>query len=517
MEQNNTEQVRVRFAPSPTGFVHIGNFRTALFSFLFAKHNHGKFILRIEDTDRTRLVEGAVEHLLRVLKKMGIQPDEGFFIGSDERVHEIGEYGPYLQSERLQLYQKHALELVEKGKAYYCYCSEQRLEELRAEQVALKKPPMYDRHCRNLSAEEKEAQIAKVRAEKRNPVIRQAIPESGHTVVHDLIYGDVSYQNQVLDDQVLLKSDGFPTYHLAVVVDDHFMKITHITRTEEWIPSAPKHVLLYEAFGWTPPAYAHLPLVLNSDKSKLSKRQGDVAVEDFLKKGYLPEALINFVAFLGWNPKTEQEIFSLEELIEQFDLKKVNKAGAIFDTNKLDWINGLYIRKMPLAQLVKLVLPFWEEGGYVTLENGKMLTKHLNKEVTQQYLEQIIGLEKDRLKKLSEIGERSGYFFKEPLYDDELLVWKDFGKDDAKQKLTELLEVFVKLSENSFELSSLEQNIKNFVAEKAYQNGPVLWPLRVALTGMQKSPGPFEVAAVLASGLGKEEVIQRIKKAISKL
>lgn len=514
---NELNNVRVRFAPSPTGFVHIGNFRTALFSYLFARHGNGKFILRIEDTDRARLVEGAVEHLLKVLNQMGIEPDEGFYLNKNNVLTERGEFGPYLQSQRLQLYQKHALELVTKNKAYYCFCSAQRLEELRTEQVALKKPPMYDRHCRNLSKEEIDKAAEACRAEGRNPVIRQAIPEEGITVVHDLIYGDITYQNRILDDQVLIKSDGFPTYHLAVVVDDHYMEISHITRTEEWIPSAPKHVLLYQAFGWEAPAYAHLPLVLNSDKSKLSKRQGDVAVEDFLKKGYLPEALINFVAFLGWNPKTEQEVFSLQDLIKQFDLANINKGGAIFDVNKLDWVNGLYIRAKEVNDLTELLIPFWEAGGYLIKDGSKISSGHLKKELSKDYLNEITKLERERLKKLSEIGDRTRYFFADPSYEAGLLTWKKSTPEDAKAKLLELKTVFENFTDSDFETSVVEEKIKAFIAEKGYDNGSVLWPLRVALTGMERSPGPFEVAAVLGKGLGKEVVLARIDTAIAKL
>ncbi len=511
-----TKKIRTRFAPSPTGYVHIGNIRTALFGYLFAKHNNGTFILRIEDTDRARLVEGAVDNLLRVMKTLGIVPDEGFYLDKNDQVKERGELGPYLQSERLQLYQKHVLELIEKGRAYYCFCSEQRLDELRKEQTALKKPPMYDRHCRNLTKEQVQLEMEKCRSEGRNPVVRQAIPEQGQTVINDLIYGDISYDNSLLDDQVLLKSDGFPTYHLAVVVDDHYMEISHVTRTEEWIPSTPKHILLYKAFGWEAPKFAHMPLLLNPDKSKLSKRQGDVATEDFLKKGYLPQALINFVAFLGWNPKTEQEIFTMDELIKEFDLINVHKSGAIFDINKLDWINGLYIRNMEVGELVKDLIPYWRQAGVDT------------EKYTEKYLESIALLERERLKKLSEIGDRTHYFFARPEYEAALLVWKkrksaeasgEGGSDaaDAKTKLTMLAGLFETLNETRLTKEDLEEIIKNFIDEHHFDNGSVLWPLRVALTGLEKSPGPFEVASTLAIGLGKTEIIKRLKIAVEKL
>lgn len=497
--------IRTRFAPSPTGFVHIGNFRTALFGYLFAKHNNGKFVLRIEDTDRARLVEGAVDNLLGVLSQMGIQPDEGYYLDEQGKVKERGQYGPYLQSQRLSLYQKHALQLVETGKAYYCYCSEQRLDDLRKEQTALKKPPMYDGRCKNLSAEELKIEAEKCRSEGRNPVIRFAMPKEGKTTLHDLIYGDIAYENSLLDDQVILKSDGFPTYHLAVVVDDHFMEITHITRTEEWLPSSPKHILLYNAFGWTPPQFAHMPLLLNPDKSKLSKRQGDVAVEDFLKNGYLKDALINYVAFLGWNPKTEKELYSLDELIKEFDLTKVNKSGAIFDIVKLDWMNSLYIRSKTAEELAELLIPYWQQAGIKT-EN-----------FSKDYLIAISALEKDRLKKLSQIGEGTSYYFNTPKYSAELLVWKKSNASDAKDKLSKIKLLLEKLNDNKFNKFDLEIELKKFISDNQYDNGSVLWPLRVALTGLEKSPGPYEVASVLALGLGKQEILNRINIAVEKL
>lgn len=497
--------IRTRFAPSPTGYVHIGNFRTALFGYLFAKHSGGKFILRIEDTDRARLVEGAVDNLLRVLKQMGIEPDEGFYLDNEGKVKERGEFGPYLQSQRLSTYQKYALQLVQENKAYYCYCSEARLDELRKEQTALKKPPMYDGHCRNLSKEQAEAESEKCRTEGRNPVIRFAMPKEGKTTLHDLIYGDISYENSLLDDQVILKSDGFPTYHLAVVIDDHLMQITHITRTEEWLPSSPKHILLYQAFGWQHPQFVHMPLLLNPDKSKLSKRQGDVAVEDFLKDGYLKDALINFVAFLGWNPKTEKEIYSLEELIQDFDLAKVNKSGAIFDIKKLDWINSHYIRALQPEALLSAAKPIWAEKNIPV------------KNYSEDFLNAVLNLEKERLKKLSQLGEGTGYYFAQPEYDSGLLVWKKSDAADAQAKLKKLREFFDQLDDKEFSRDILETKLKTFIAENGFDNGSVLWPLRVALSGLEKSPGPFDLLAVLYLGHGKNGILERINAAVSKL
>jgi glutamyl-tRNA synthetase len=497
------QKFRTRFAPSPTGFVHIGSLRTALFSFLFARHNNGVHVLRIEDTDQNRKVEGALENLLGVMKTLGVEFDEGFYLKADGAVGEQGEFGPYLQSKRLDKYQGHAQELIEKGKAYYCFCSEQRLDDLRKEQTALKKPPMYDRHCRNLAADVVQKNLAEFKAAGKNPVVRFAIPPEGQTVIHDLVYGDITYENKILDDQVIIKSDGFPTYHLAVVVDDHYMQITHVIRGEEWIPSTPKHLLIYQALGWEPTLFAHLPLIVNPDKTKLSKRQGDVSVEDFLAKGYLKEALINFVAFLGWNPKTEQELFSLGDLIKQFDLSKVNKSGAVLDLNKLDWINAQYIKTMADDRLTDLLIPHWQQSGINTNKFKK------------EYLTAITALEKERLKKLSGIGERTKYFFETPDYDASLLVWKKSDKEKTKLALQGLAELLNKIDD--FSRKNLETIIKEFIVKNNYDNGSVLWPLRVALTGQEKSPGPFEVAATLALGLGKDEIIRRLKLAIEKL
>ncbi len=513
-----TKKIRTRFAPSPTGFVHIGSLRTALFAYLFAKRNKGTNILRIEDTDQNREVDGALENLLKSMRTCGIEFDEGFYLKEDGTVGERGELGPYLQSKRLDIYHKYAKQLIDEKKAYYCFCTEQRLEDLRKEQTALKKPPMYDRHCYNLSATEVEKQLTDFKAAGKNPVVRFFIPE-GKTTIKDLIYGEVTYDHKVLDDQVILKSDGFPTYHLAVVVDDHFMEISHVIRGDEWIPSTPKHLLLYKAFGWEPTEFAHLPLILNTDKSKLSKRQGDVSVEDFLNKGYLPEALLNFVAFLGWNPKSEKEIFSMAELIAEFSLSNVNKSGAVLDINKLDWINGLYIRKMETKDLVNKIAPYLmkdqiiksrdHDKQQVTLADGKI--------VNEEYLSAIINLEKERLKKLSEIGESAKYFFTSPEYDPSLLVWKKSTAEGTKKALTDLSELFASLDEKNLSKENLEIEIKKMITDKGYDNGSVLWPLRTALTGQEKSPGPFEVASTLALGLGKDEVIKRIDSAIARL
>jgi nondiscriminating glutamyl-tRNA synthetase len=323
--------IRTRFAPSPTGFVHIGSLKMALVDYLIAKQNNGKFILRIEDTDQERFVEGAMESLLRTLNWAGIKPDEGVEFDSNNKIVQVGDKGPYIQSERLDIYKKYVEELINNGHAYYCFCSKERLDEVRKVQELNKQPTGYDGHCRNLSLTE-----AKKRIEAgESAVVRMKMPHEGITKFTDLIRGVVEFQNSLIDDQVLLKSDGFPTYHLAVVVDDHLMEISHVIRGEEWLSSTPKHLVLYEMFGWQPPKFAHLPLLLNPDRSKLSKRQGDVSVEDYKNKGYLPEAMINFIAFLGWNPGGEKEIYSLDELIKEFSLDKVNWRSWIGMTENI--------------------------------------------------------------------------------------------------------------------------------------------------------------------------------------
>lgn len=502
----NRMKVRTRLAPSPTGMVHIGTVRTALFNYLLARQSSGQFILRIEDTDRARMVDGAVENLISVMSSLGIAFDEGpVAIDDNGNLVEQGEKGPYVQSQRLGIYQEYIAEMLSKKIGYYCFCSVERLDELRKEQIALKKPTMYDRHCRNLSAEEVQQKLSEFQAEGKNPVIRQAIPLEGQTEVNDLVYGKIVYENNTLDDQVLIKSDGYPTYHFAVVVDDHLMEITHVIRGEEWIPSTPKHILLYQAFGWEPPRFAHAPLIVNPDKTKLSKRQGDTSAESYLEKGYLPEALLNFLALLGWNPKTEQEVFSLDELVAQFDLAKVNKSGAVFDLAKLDWLNGVYIRNKTLPELTDLVKPY--------------LQKHYDlSQTSPEFLQSVVGLEQERLKKLSDIVENTKYFFAEPDLDLSKIVWKKSNPEETIKNLNLLRELFNSLEDSELEsIEKLEEHIKGVIAKNQLDNGSMLWPLRYLMTGAEKSPSPFEVTAVLCLGYGKTKVLQRIDKAISLL
>ena len=346
-------RIRVRIAPSPTGMAHVGLFHTFLYNWLFARHHHGKFIVRIEDTDVARRVEGAVEALLEAIRWLGLDWDEGPEVG--------GPYGPYVQSERLPVYQEHAQRLVAEGKAYYCYCSPERLSELRAEQERRKAPPGYDRRCRELP----ETEAAACRAEDVTPVIRFAVPPEGETTFYDALRGDITWENRLLDDFVLIKSDGYPTYHLAHLVDDHLMEISDVLRGEEWISSTPRHMLLYQAFGWRPPRFCHLGPLLGPDRKKLSKRHGAMGVLEYRDEGYLPEAMVNYLAIIGasYEPTGTREIFTLRELVEAFDLQRLTKAGAVFDKTKLDWMNGYYIRQLPIDDLARRLVPFLGRAG----------------------------------------------------------------------------------------------------------------------------------------------------------
>ena len=485
-------EVRTRFAPSPTGELHIGGLRTALSSFLYAKKNNGKFILRIEDTDRSRLVEGAIERIVNSLEWAGIKIDEG---GTKS-----GKYGPYIQSERLNIYKKYVQKLLDEGKAYYCFCSSERLIEMRKEQQAQKIAPKYDRHCLKLSKKDITEKIKN--GEKY--VIRFKIPE-GNTIIDDLVFGKIEVENSTLDDQIIMKSDGFPTYHLAVVVDDYLMKITHIFRGAEWIASTPKHVLLYEAFGWGKemPKFAHMPNILNKNKKKLSKREGSVSVEDFKKQGYPAEAIINFIALLGWNPKTEQEIFSLEELVEQYDIKKVNRAGAVFDLKRLDWISSQHIKKMPLDKLYNSILPFLKEKDFYKNAPADCRKK--------EYLEKVLSVEKNRLEKFTQIGEENKFFFADDIkINTDDIHWENATNEETKASLLQAKNVLENISEEEWILENIEKKL----LEKAGDNrGDLLFPLRAVLTGEKKSPSPFEVAWVL----GKKKSIKRIKTVVDLL
>jgi glutamyl-tRNA synthetase len=502
--------VRVRFAPSPTGFLHVGGLRTALYSELFARKNNGSFILRIEDTDQARSVEGGIENIIRTLEWSGIQIDEGPYLeGSD--LKEKGDRGPYVQSQRLDIYKEHVDKLLEDGHAYRCFCSPETLAEMRECQKAEGGRTMYDGRCCELTEEDVQSKL-----DAGEPfVVRLRVPNTGTTVFVDEIRGKVEFANNQIDDQVLLKTDGFPTYHLANVVDDHLMGVTHVIRGEEWCPSTPKHVLLYDAFGWEKPKFAHLPLLLNPDKSKLSKRQGDVAVEDYRDKGYLSDALINFVALLGWNPSADREVYTKDELIEAFDLRKINKGGAVFNIEKLDWMNGEYIKKLDDAELAEKALPFFFGSNLLSREGDLLKSEQMGEPVSMEYFTKAVALEKDRAKRLDSFPEALGFFFRDVLeYEVDMIPWKKSTADVARVRLRSLREYLGEIPEETFsDMEKLSAEVLKYIEDHGYTNAETLWPLRVALTARQASPSPFEVASVL----GKERTLMRVEKALSLL
>lgn len=496
--------VRVRFAPSPTGFLHVGNLRAALYNELFARKNGGVFVVRMEDTDRTRFVEGSVENTLRTLAWAGITPDEGPYLDANGALKERGDYGPYVQSQRLALYREKLDELIKKGAAYPCFCTAERLDEMRKNQETMRLPVMYDRHCAHLSPEEGTARIAAGEAH----VYRMLVPD-GVTEFKDAIRGDVSFNNSVVDDQVLLKSDGFPTYHLANVVDDHEMAITHVIRAEEWLSSTPKHLILYKAFGWQAPVFAHVPLILNEDRSKLSKRQGDVAVEDYRRKGYLPAALVNFIALLGWNPTGDREKYSKDELIAAFDLAAINRAGAVFNREKLDWLNGEYLKALDTEALYAAALPFLEESGCISITHAG----HFGKDgapLSKERISRALALEQSRVKTLAEFPAAvENILCTLPELKADMLPWK---KSTAPAALDRLTMVRTSLADWTLgDVAQIEAAMLALIAKNGWTNGEVLWPLRVALSGKEKSPSPFE----LIWALGKELALARIDHAIA--
>lgn len=478
--------VRVRFAPSPTGYLHVGGLRTALYNFLFARKSGGKFILRIEDTDRTRYVEGAVENLINTLHWAGLEYDEGPEVS--------GEFGPYIQSERTEIYKKHVGILIEKGAAYRCFCTPERLEEMRKALQKQKLTAKYDRTCLRLSEKEIQENIAA----GKPFVVRMKVPDGTTIKFSDIIRGDVEFSTEQIDDQVLLKSDGYPTYHLAHLVDDHLMRISHVIRGEEWLSSTPKHVLLYRFFGWEMPKFAHLPLLLNPDRSKLSKRQGDVAVEDYRAKGYLKEALVNFIALLGWNPGDDREIFTIEELEKEFSLEKVNKAGAIFNLEKLNWLNFQHLRRKPDAEVLAM------------LKEQLSISSFQLSAFSDQYLLEVISAMRERVSFVKDFIEKSPYFFHAPSeYDDEVV--KKRWKPDSAEYLKELAAEFSKL-ENP-QKGDYEAALKRTAESLKIGNGDLIHPLRIATTGVGEGPGVFDIVAIL----GKEETVRRINAAIERV
>lgn len=481
-------KIKTRFAPSPTGYLHIGGLRTALYNYIFALQNKGKFIVRIEDTDQARYVKDSEKKLIQTLQKMGLKWSEGPTLDKSLNLQENGQNNPYFQAKRLKIYQEYIEKLLNNKNAYYCFCSEGRLAELRQKQEAIKQPTKYDGLCRKLT----ESEINSRLKTQDSYTIRLKVPESREVVFKDIIRGEVKFNTSEIDDQVLVKSDGFPTYHLANVIDDHLMGITHVIRGEEWLSSTPKHILLYEAFGWQPPVFAHLPLLLNPDKSKLSKRQGDVAVEDFLDKGYLPEAIINYVALLGWHPKNDKEIFSLKELIKEFDLSRVQKAGAIFDVEKLKWFNARYLQKKSNKELLKLVHPYLSNVDEVILKN-------------------VLISQKSRLIVLSDIKELISSFTELADYQSNLLIYK---KSD-KEKTVEGLRIALAVIENlkKWGKGIIKEKMEDTVKKNNLTNGDLFWPTRVALSGQEKSAPPEEIMEII----GKNETLARIQKALTKL
>lgn len=487
--------IRDRFAPSPTGNVHVGSLRTALYNYLFAQKNNGQFLLRLEDTDRTRYEEGAVENLLDALMVTGVVPDEGLF-EEDGKIIQKGDCGPYIQSERLDIYKKYIDQLLENGQAYYCFCTKERLDEVREKQKAAGETPRYDGHCRNLPREEVEARVA-----AGEPyVIRLKLPEDHVVAFDDAVRGRIEINTNDLDDQVLIKTDGFPTYHFAVVVDDHLMGITHVIRGEEWLPSTPKHVYLYECFSWEQPQYVHLSNILNDDHKKLSKRQGDVSVGDFLKKGYLPEALINFLALLGWSPENEQEIFSMDELIEAFDLSRINKSGAVFDRAKLDWMNAHYIKELPIEELTGRMIPYLLDAGYIT---------EVDVQNRMPWLEKVGELMRERLNYFAQVPEET-----KMLFDRNFEITDPESLDILKEETVPVLfnALVEKITESDVvdterAKAILKEIQKEYKAEKI--KGKMLYmPTRIMLTGEMHGPD----LTLIMDVLGKEELLLRLER-----
>lgn len=479
-------KVRCRFAPSPTGRMHVGNLRSALYEFLIAKHDGGDFIFRIEDTDRERFVEGATEIIYNTLKQTGLEYDEG--PDKDKG------YGPYVQSERVKagIYMEYAKKLIEKGEAYYCFCDKERLSTLKTEVVEGKEISVYDKHCLHLSKEEVEEKL-----KSGIPyVIRQNNPTTGTTTFHDELYGDITVDNSELDDMILIKSDGYPTYNFANVVDDHLMGITHVVRGNEYLSSTPKYNRLYEAFGWEIPTYVHLPLITDEEHKKLSKRSGHSSFEDIIDQGFLPEAVVNFIALLGWSPEDNREIFTLDELIKEFDYHRINKSPSVFDMGKLKWMNGEYIKAMDFDRFYEMALPY------------------IKAVLTREYdfdFKKIAEMVKTRIEVFPDIAPLISFFNELPEYDIAMYTHKKM-KTTAESSLEVLKDILPMLeAQEDYSNDALYQLLLSYVAEKEVKNGYVMWPIRTAVSGMQMTPaGATEIMEVL----GKEESIKRIKKGI---
>ncbi len=484
-------KIRTRLAPSPTGEIHVGSMRTLLYDYVLAKQSSGEMVLRIEDTDRERYVEGSVERALKVIKDYGLSWDEGPEVGGPNK--------PYFQSQRLDIYKKYALELVEKGFAYYCFCTQERLEEVREKQrkekLAVTK---YDRHCLNLSKEE----IEKNLKDGVSYVIRLKVPNDTDVEVEDLVLGKLSFPSNDIDDQVLLKSDGFPTYHLAVVVDDHLMNITHVLRGREWLPSTPKHILLYKAFGWTPPKFVHLPLLREVDSTKkLSKRTGSVSAVDFLKDGYLPEALLNFMMFLGWNPGTEKEIYSLDEFVKDFSIEKIQTSEmAAFDRQKLAWFNGVYIRNMKPEELWSRVVKWYEQYS-----EKLDLDKYGN-----EFNLKVLSLVQERLKTLAEFNDLTYYFYSKPSIDNGKLSEFSGSLEKAKEIIKNYLELYNSISDGEWNKDNLDKVSHEYLEKFNYKPKEAFMTLRYATCGVDFTPPLFDVFNLI----GKKETISRLESSL---
>ena len=492
------KRVRVRIAPSPTGDPHVGTAYIGLFNYVFAKHNNGDFLLRIEDTDRTRFSETSEQQIFDMMRWLGINYDEGPDIG--------GNRGPYRQSERFSIYKEDAEKLVEKGEAYYCFCTPERLQKLRERQIAMKQAPGYDGHCRNLSKEEVEAKLA-----AGEPyVIRLKMPYEGETIVHDELRGDIVFENSKIDDQVLLKSDGFPTYHLANIVDDHLMGITHVIRAEEWIASTPKHVQLYRAFGWDEPKWYHMPLLRNADKTKISKRKNPVSLNYYKEEGYLKEGLLNFLALMGWSLGGEKEIFTLEEMVENFSFDRISLGGPVFDLVKLGWVNNQHMRLKDISELTDLVIPFIKKEGYDVSK------------FSREKLEKMVAISREGAHTLKEIAKSLDVFFENEF--NLPIVTEDMNKKDRKsvERVIDSLKSEEGIKSIDLFLSKLEileedldeEHIKDILhklPEELNEGiGKVLMPIRAALTGKSKGPDLYTIISII----GKKETIERIKRTI---
>jgi glutamyl-tRNA synthetase len=474
--------IRVRFAPSPTGYPHLGNIRTALFNWVFARHNKGVFILRIEDTDVARKVEGATDIIIESLRWLGLEWDEG----------------PYFQSQRLELYREAADSLLKQGNAYRCYCSPERLQSMREEQMKRKQPPGYDRFCRDLTPEacaEKEAGGAV-------PVVRFKSPTEGQTSFNDLLRGQIVFENSTLDDFVLLKSDGYPTYHLANIVDDHFMEISHVLRADEWLSSTPRHVLLYGALGWQPPQFAHLPMILGPDRSKLSKRHGATSINEYKELGYLPEAVFNFLALLGWSLDDKTELLTQDEIVKNFSLERISRTAAVFNKEKLEWMNGVYIRGLSLDEFTRRAMPFLESG----------LPSNVKRPLDDGYVGRIMPMVQERARKLAEVPQLSDFFFTDELdYDARLLLGKTDKKDEAIRSLQ--ASVAAMDGVGNWDAASLEAVFRPLAEELKLKTGVFFGLLRVAVTGRTAAPPLFQTMEVL----GKERCLKRLTAALDKI